>query len=133
MTLSRKQPLGRTEMKKSRVKKDWQEVNKKLEWEFGCCRYCGTNQDVQRAHTASSRKQDVVHRKSDGTVAYIEVLADAIVPLCGGFANDCHGKYDRYELDLLPSLTMKEQHNLMDAEGGIEQARRRACGKRGRV
>lgn len=106
------------------VKRDWIEARRKVERE-GKCRYCETTRQVQAAHTISRTKQDY----KDGSKRVVK--ADSIVPLCGPFANDCHGKYDRHELDLMGCLSLWEELNAVEAAGGIELARNRLIGKGG--
>lgn len=53
------------------------------------------------------------------------------MPLCPASVSDCHGRYDRHELDLLPYLTVEEQARAVLDAGGIVAAYRRVTGSRG--
>lgn len=87
----------------------------------GVCRVCGIG---------GPEKLDAAHlwNRSQGGPGFDD--PEAIVPLCsdikGGFGH--HQEYDRYELDLLPYLTVDEQVSLVRYAGSIERARDRARG-----
>lgn len=91
----------------------------------GPCRVCG-HPDTQLAHTIGASKQDV--KEGNKTV----IKADAVVPLCGPFANDHHGQYDGYELDLRGYLTLWEEMAALEAAGSMASAIRRLSGGRAR-
>lgn len=95
------------------MKRDWSQAEEKR----GCRRVCG-HHSTDLAHT--------IGRAYDSAV----VNPDAVVPLCNAFGNDCHGKYDRRELDLLPYLDIDEQIYCVDALGGIEVAWKRLTGNK---
>lgn len=99
------------------VRRDWSSARQKIERE-GRCRVCGSSEFLQAAHTISRARQDVEHG------AKRVVQAGAVVPLCAV----CHRKYDARLLDLLPYLTIDEQHNAIDGAGGLELARKRLTG-----
>lgn len=86
----------------------------------GQCRVCGEHSD----------RCDAAHlwNRSQGGGGFDE--PDAIVPLCSRIkgGQGCHDRYDSYELDLLPYLTLDEQVALVRAAGGIERARTRVIG-----
>lgn len=86
----------------------------------GRCRVCGWGGPfLQAAHTIGRAKQDV----KEGSKVIVK--ADSIVPLC----QPCHKAYDAREVDLLPYLNLWEQLNSVEAAGGIENARKRICGR----
>jgi hypothetical protein len=135
MTLQRRTPLrsktplkrGSERMKRNRIKqseprRDWSAARAKVDAE-GCCRVCGSTEDLQAAHTIGRAKQDVeVSGPRGGKV--LKVLADATVPLCG----EHHRLFDSRRLDLLPYLKLPEQLNAVEAAGGIYAANRRLSG-----
>lgn len=86
----------------------------------GKCRVCGTPaRYCDAAHTVD---------RSLSRSGFDE--PDFIVPLCSairGAENDCHGAYDRHELDLLPYLTLTEQ-SVMVCALGMARAWKRATG-----
>lgn len=87
----------------------------------GACRCCG----------APAYQCDAAHTwdRSLSCSGFDE--PDLIVPLCSairGSASDCHGQYDRHQLDLLPHMTPREQAAMVLAAGSIERARKRAKG-----
>lgn len=102
----------------SAPKRLWHLAREKVEFE-GCCRLCGQTGDLQAAHVLG-REHD---RKDGGRVLIVN--PDRIVPLGGDFGCDCHGKYDRHEVDLLPALTLAEELQAVRDAGGLELARRR--------
>lgn len=87
----------------------------------GKCRVCG----------APARYCDAAHTvdRSLSRSGFDE--PDFIVPLCSairGADNDCHGAYDRHELDILPYLTKTEQAAMV-RELGMARAWKRATGQ----
>lgn len=126
MTLKRRTELKRTTVKRVQPKRDWGLALQKVE-EEGQCRVCGTTEGLQAAHVTGRRHDPEVTGPRGGKV--IVVLAESIVPLCGPFANDCHGQYDRHELDLLPYLRVEEQAMAVTQAGGITSALQRVSGR----
>lgn len=95
--------LKRTRMKRSKVERDWSPALAKVARERKC-RACGrTRAKLEAAHVIG-REHD--KQRVEGGPLVVE--ADAIVPLCSAFDGDCHGKYDRRELDLWPYITAAE-------------------------
>lgn len=72
--------------------RDWRDAEAKRTF----CRCCGTGQNVQLAHVAGRR----FDRPKRPGVRLLWVNPDDVIPLCGPFANDCHGRFDRHEMDL---------------------------------
>lgn len=94
-------------------------ARQKVEHE-GCCRCCG----------AALGYLDAAHTIDRSLSASGFVDADLIVPLCSairGSDDDCHGRYDRHELDLLPFLSKREQAAMV-FEVGMVRAMRRVSG-----
>lgn len=105
----------------------WKEAVVKRD-EEGRCRVCGSNQNVQIAHTIGRENDIEIDRANGRRVLWVD--PNDTVPLCGPFANDCHGKYDGRRLDLLPYLTLQEQIAAVRAAGGIYSALKRLTGQK---
>ena len=84
----------------------------------GRCRACGTGRHLEAAHI-------VARGRTFAARGYDDPLN--IVPLCNGFANNCHYRYDHSDLDLLGLLTPAEEARAVVLAGGLELARRRLC------
>lgn len=110
-------------LKSKAKRRDWRDAMEKI-WSEPGCRACGSVQNIEAAHTIG-REHDP---RVEGGGYYVQ--PDSVIPLCGSLGNDCHGRYDRHELNILPYLTINEQLNAVDAAGGIERARRRLTGER---
>jgi hypothetical protein len=100
------------------MKRDWRAARAKVEAE-GRCRVCGRSDlRLEAAHIVSRARV----RPGAG-----EDPAN-IVPLC---ARDCHARYDRRALDLLPYLTRVEQAKAVELHpGGLLGAVERITGER---
>jgi hypothetical protein len=86
----------------------------------GKCRVCGV----------SARYCDAAHTVDRSLSRSGFNNPDLIVPLCSaikGSALDCHGLYDRHQIDLLPFLSNEEQAAMV-LEVGMARAWRRATG-----
>lgn len=111
--------------KSSAVRRDWSSAEKKR----NRCRIRNEHGQacpgwpVELAHTISRDAQDAEHLGARGG-RYLFVHPDSVVPLC----TEHHQLYDARRLDLLPYLTIDEQHNALDAAGGLELARKRLMG-----
>lgn len=96
------------------MRRDWKAARAKVDAE-GCCRVCGSPDDVQAAHT--------VGRSYDPPTGKVRPID--IVPLCGL----CHRAYDGRSLDLLAHLTYAEQAAAVE-HLGLARAAHRLTGKR---
>lgn len=100
------------------ARRDWTEARRKvLDDDEGRCRICRSTWRVQAAH--------VIPRSLAPGLAN-NMGADNIVALC----EECHGAYDRHEVDLLPYLTLAEQLAAVRQAGGIALAYRRTTNQR---
>ena len=115
--------LQRKPTKKKPLRRDWtSEAIPKVERE-GCCRVCGSSENLEAAHTIGRRWQDErVEGPRGGT--YLLVKADAVVALCLHH----HKLYDARKLDLLPYLYLPEQVFAVETAGGIASANKRLSG-----
>jgi hypothetical protein len=102
----------------ARMKRSWAEARAKVEAE-GRCRVCGRSDlRLEAAH--------IVSRARVRPGAGEDPLN--IIPLC---ARDCHPRYDRRALDLLPYLTREEQAKAVELHpGGLLGAVERITGER---
>lgn len=102
-------------------RRDWKDARAKVEAE-GVCRNCGSP-NVETAHV-TGRAYD--KPKTPGSKT-LYVHPDSVIALCGRFGNDCHGAFDRHELDVLSLLDSPEQLKAVEDLGSIESARIRLC------
>lgn len=109
-------------MAKPRVERYWTGALEKCRRE-GVCRVCGSQFDVQAAHTVG-RKYDELAVLEDGSSALFVDPVD-IVPLC----MTCHRAYDARELSLLEHMTYEEQAAAVE-HLGIVRALHRLTGQR---
>ena len=108
------------------MRRDWRSARRKIEQE-GACRVCGTSRGLEVAHVIGRRCDPVMTGPKGGEYRYVH--PDTVVPLCGGSVlNDCHGKYDARELDLLPYLHLHEQVRAVEDAAGILSALKRISG-----
>jgi len=97
--------------------RDWDDAIRKVR-EEGECRVCGVQRQLEAAHLAP-RKHDKPKRFGSKT---LWVNPANIVCLCA----HCHRDlFDLGRLDLLEYLTVEEQLHVVEALGGIENARMR--------
>lgn len=92
---------ARKTVKGKPVRQDWRNAEIKR----GPCRRCG-RQDAQLAHTVGKKYQDV---KVSSLVRWVN--PNSVIPLCGPFGWDCHGRYDRRETGIRDLLTFRELLN----------------------
>lgn len=109
-------------MKRQQKRRIWESAELKKERE-GACRVCAahnvvTDGPLEAAHIIG-REHD---RWRDDLQAYW-VDPDSVVPLC----SEHHRLYHVRELDLLPYLTLDEQHLAVDQADGIFSAYRKTC------
>ena len=96
--------------------RDWDDAIRKVRAE-GECRICGVQRNLQAAHLAP-RAHDKPKRFGSKTL-YVDPAN--ILPLCAS----CHRKFDAHEIDVLEYLRVGEQLYVVEALGGIENARMR--------
>jgi len=118
-------PLKRTRMKRTPVERDWSRARSKVMRE-GCCRVCGRKAGKAKVEAAHVLGREHDAKREDGVR---EVHPDDVVPLCSAFDGDCHGKYDRHELDLFGYLTAAELERAVGLVGW-GAAERRIRGRR---
>ncbi|QIN79635.1 hypothetical protein GBA65_15120 [Rubrobacter marinus] len=109
-------------MAKSQPVRDWGDANRKMEAE-GCCRNCGGEQELQRAHLVPRRYDPLVRGPRGARLRYVP--AAAICPLCLW----CHADFDRGNLSLLGKLFVSELRYAIRVLGK-HRARRRLGGRR---
>lgn len=98
-------------------------AREKIESDPRGCLGCGNR------HRRMLETAHVIDRSLYPGQAFEEEDVDGVVPLCGPFAADCHGRYDAHELDILPMLTQEEQLAAV-RKVGIVGAYRRTTGDR---
>ena len=96
--------------------RDWDDAIRKVRAEAEC-RVCGVQRNLQAAHLAP-RAHDKPKR-FDSKTRYVDPAN--ILPLCAS----CHRKFDAHEMDILEYLRVGEQLHVVEALGGIENARMR--------
>lgn len=104
--------------------RDWIDARGKVDAE-GKCRFCGRRAEqgtkLDAAHVIG-REHDQERRTIPNGVLWVNPAH--VVPLCSGFDGDCHGRYDRREIDLLPVLTTEEQAEAVRLVGMMSAFRR---------
>jgi hypothetical protein len=125
-------------MRRKPVERDWSAALAKVQHE-GKCRVCGR----ERRRGAKLEAAHVLGRKYDQPE--VQLCGDElgapyatgklwvnpydVVPLCSAFDGDCHGRYDRHEIDLWPYLQEHERSRAIELAGGLGPAERRIRGR----
>jgi len=120
----------KTKSQKRSLRRDWSDARVKVA-EEGCCRLCGhipASESLLEAAHVIGRKHDPILSGPNGG-KYVYVHPDSIIPLCGPFTHgNCHMRYDRGEVDLLPFLRLHEQVRAVEDADGIISALKKTTG-----
>lgn len=109
-------------MKRTQKKREWSAAILKVERE-SACRVCASHDVVTDGPLEAAHIIGREHDRWDEEMQAFWVDPDSVLPLCRAH----HESYHRRELDVLPYLTIEEQHVAVDQANGIYSAYRKTC------